>query len=175
MTVEVHPGVYPDCASLGRRLRGIDKLECRATAGLDPVEALRHSIKISSRWWVGMVDGQEEFALGVAPIENCDGWGAPWMLSTDKLFRGGHVKTFLSRTPEFMRKCSEGLDCLFNIVSEHNHASIRWLRYAGFSIRRDPAHVHTFKGIRFLEFIYLVPGGKYDIPYYQAKKDLEHV
>lgn len=156
-------GVYPDYEALGARLRGIDKLEVRATNGWTPEEALRNSIKISTRWWVGTVDGQEEMVVGVAPMPGMAGWGAPWLLSSDKIFHGPPLKEFLRRTPEFMKRASDGFDVLFNMVSEHNYASRRWLRFAGFQIKTiDP---HVFAGFRFLEFIYPVPGGSYDIDY----------
>lgn len=165
----MHRGVYPDYGKLGPRLRGIDKLECRATSGLDPVAALQQSVRLSSKWWIGTIDGQEEVAVGVCPMPECDGWGQPWLLSTDKVFHGPPLKQFLRRTPEFLAEASEGFDALFNIVSEHNYASRRWLRYAGFKIKEQDPHV--FRGYRFLEFIYVVPGGCYDIDY----TGIEHV
>lgn len=156
----VHPGVYPDADSLGPRLRGIDKLEVSAMNKWTPEQAIRESIDISSKWWVGTIDGQEECVAGVAPIKGLSGWGAPWMLCTDKVFHGAPAKTFLRRSREFVTYASEGYDCLFNLISEHNYASRRWLRYAGFSIKEQ--QTHSFGGFRFLEFIYVVPGGAYD-------------
>lgn len=155
-----HFGVWPDCVALGSKLRAIDKLECRALGHPDPVEAVRSSIKSSDRWWVLTVDGVEEGVLGVTPMPDCAGWGAPWMLSSPAVFWDENARTFLRRTPEFMAKATEGYDVLFNLISEHNHKSKRWLRFAGFQIKDEPAHI--FNGFRFNEFIYVKPGGHYD-------------
>jgi hypothetical protein len=158
----MHPGVYPKADDLGDRLRGIDKLEVRATSGLDPAAGIEHSIHESSRWWVGTVNGQEEMVVGVAPMQGVSGWGRPWMLSTDRVFKTpGVSRDFLRRTPEFLSACSEGYDVLYNLICEHNYDSRRWLRFAGFLIRETPTHV--FGGYRFLEFIYVTPGGHYDM------------
>jgi hypothetical protein len=156
----MHYGATPDAADLGERLRGIDKLEGRATQGWSPRESIEKSIENSTKWWVGTVGNQEELVVGVAPLPGLAGWAAPWMLSTPRVFRGQPLKTFLRRTPEFVAECSEGHDVLFNLISEHNYASRRWLRHAGFSIKLEPHHV--FGGFRFLEFIRVTPGGHYD-------------
>lgn len=158
----MHPGVFPDCDDLGERLRGIDKLECRATQGWSPSDAIRNSIDISSRYWVGTIDDREEMVVGVAPMKGMSGWACPWMLSTDRFLHSpGAAKDFLKRTPRFISKCSEGYDVLFNVISEHNYASRRWLRFAGFRIKAFPLLV--FGGFRFLEFIRVTPSGHYDL------------
>ncbi len=153
-------GATPNYADLASRMRGIDKFECRATNGHDPEEALRWSISQSSKWWVGVIDGQEEFAVGVAPMRGCAGWGAPWMLSSDKPFRRATRFNFLRRTRDFVREASEGYDVLFNIVSEANTDSIAWLEFAGFLVKREDALVYGMD--RFFEFIRVTPGGQYD-------------
>lgn len=156
----MHRGVVPDYRALASKLRAIDKFEIKAVSGLDPEAGLRQSVESSSRWWVGTIDGVEEMAVGVTPIQNCDGWGAPWMLSSPKVFRGTPLKTFVRRTPEFMELASSGYDVLFNIISDHNHASKRWLRYAGFRLKNETTWMRNFA---FKEFIYVVPGGNYDL------------
>jgi hypothetical protein len=158
----MNPGVYPDYDDLGARLRGIDKLEVAAVNQWSPEVAIRNSIRISSKWWVGTINGVEEMVVGVAPVQGMDRWGAPWMLSSDKFLHSpGAAKDFLKRSKHFVDECAEGYDVLFNLISEHNHASRRWLRFAGFSIKERPWH--TFKGFRFLEFIRVTPGGHYDL------------
>ena len=158
----MHEGTYPDAMDLGERLRGIDKLEVRATNNWAPGVAIEKSIERSSRWWTGTINGQEEMVVGVAPVDHCSGFGAPWMLTTDRFLHApGVAKDFLRRTPKFVEMCEEGYDVLFNIISEHNHASKRWLRYAGFKIKTGT--FHTFGGFRFLEFIKVAPGGHYDL------------
>lgn len=161
--VAMNQGVYPDYESLGDRLRGIDKLEASATQAWGPAEAIRNSIELSSKWWIGCINGQEEFAVGVAPMPGLSGWGAPWMLSTDKVFKIPKARReFLRRTHHFVDEAAKGYDCLFNLISEHNHDSKRWLRFAGFLIG-DDRPVQVFRGFRFLEFIRATPGGAYDL------------
>jgi hypothetical protein len=88
----MNPGVYPDYDDLGARLRGIDKLEVAAVNQWSPEVAIRNSIRISSKWWVGTINGVEEMVVGVAPVQGMDRWGAPWMLSSDKFLHSPSIK-----------------------------------------------------------------------------------
>jgi len=155
----MNPGVYPDYESLALRMRGIDKLETRLTNGWSPADAIRNSIQLSTKWWIGTIDGVEEMAVGVAAMPGVSGWGAPWLLSTDKFMHGATSRDFLRRSRMFVDECADGYDMLFNIISANNHDSIRWLRFAGFEINKDVPH--NFKGFPFYEFMRATPGGAY--------------
>jgi len=155
-----HPRALPDADSLGERLRAIDKLEVLAASGLQPAEGIVASIKASRKWWVGTIDGKDECVWGVTPLPGMDRWAAPWMHCTPKVFRGLALSTFVRRSREFVDSLAEGTDVLVNIIAEDNHASRRWLRFAGFSIKEYPTHV--IHGLTSLEFIRVTPGGHYD-------------
>jgi hypothetical protein len=155
----MNEGVYPDFETLGSRLRGVDKLEARLTNKWAPADAIRNSIMLSTKWWIGTINGQEEMAVGVAPLPGSDGWAAPWLLSTDKFMFGAASRDFLKRSRLFVDEAADGYDMLFNIVSANNHDSIRWLRFAGFDIKKEDPHV--FGGFPFYEFSRATPGGAY--------------
>jgi len=156
----MHRNCYPDSDDLGPRLRGIDKFEVRVTNDWAPAAAIRESIAKSTLYWTGTIDDQEEMVVGVAPLDHCPGWAAPWMLTTDRfIYSPGACRDFLRRTPAFVEECAKGFDVLFNLISEHNYASRRWLRYADFKIKLNPPQI--IKGYRFLEFIRVTPGGTY--------------
>lgn len=153
-----HPKSYD---ALGSRLRAIDKLEIRAVSGSPPPDALRRALQTSSKWFLIEWDGEDQGLFGVAPTD-MSGVGSPWFLSTDKVFRVPEMRrAFILQSPEYLRELCAGYDLLFNVISEHNHPSKRWLKHIGFTI--DDKAQHFFKGLCFQEFMYVVPGGKYDV------------
>lgn len=160
MTYQVTPGALPkNYEALGARLRAIDKLECRAHSGLAPADALRRCVQKSHKWYLITWDGEDQGMFGISPT-NIHGCGSPWFLSTDKVFKVKEMRqAFISLSPSYLRELEAGYDILFNVVSVHNSASIRWLRSLGFHFP-EPG-THWLKHLEFREFWRYVPGGKY--------------
>lgn len=119
-------------------LRDADLAETRASVPGDPVEALRASVRVSSKAWL-MVDrtGLPIGLCGVAAAPVA-GVGVPWMVGTPGLER---ERLALARqTAEIVAQMQEGFTVLTNFVDARNDAALDWLLWSGFHlIDADPA------------------------------------
>lgn len=117
---------------LAQYIRKEDADEMRASVGMEPLEGLRMSIRVSSMA-KAIMDGRRVVALfGIAPAGDYEGAASVWLL-------GGRL---VKRLPvAFMRVCSaeirrlsEAWAVLFNMVWAENKQSLRWLRALGFEV-----------------------------------------
>lgn len=145
--VTVIPATLEHAASLARRMRRADADEVWASGRLLPADALRVSLGLSLKAWTGTVDGVPMCIFGVAPLSLMSGYGAPWMLGAEGLER--HAVAFLRRNRPFVAEMRAVFPRMENWVDARNAASIRWLRWLGFTIH--PA----------------APWGAHDLPFHR--------
>lgn len=133
---DVRPG---DAQLLVAGMREADRLECWAAGVDDPLVAVEQSIAASTRCWTIEVNGRLVSIFGVAPCGTVlSPAGAPWLLGTDEVLR--HKRALIRRVPSYIRQMLGLYPLLTNAVHARNHASVRWLRRLGFTLR-DPVAV----------------------------------
>lgn len=116
-------------------MREADRLEVWAASRKTPAEALIYSMRHSSFAWTATIDGRPEVMFGVGDIDVLTGVGAPWLLGTDAVEK--HYVAFLRRSVDFRGQLLRRYSILRNVVHDGNKASIRWLRWLGFTLT-DP-------------------------------------
>ena len=118
-------------------LRKEDIEEVRAFTGQDADEALQESFDLSTKCWVGLLNGEPCFAGGVAPASVLTVVGVPWMLGTDKLRKVGY--TFIKKSKKLIQEMLEGFEVLENYVDTRNTLSRKWLTWCGFTLDEPEA------------------------------------
>jgi len=126
------------------RMRQADRDEVFAASGKCPASALSISYRRSSMRMTGLVDGRPEVMFGVADLNVLAGVGAPWLLGTSAVDE--NYVAFLRRSVSWRNQLSARYPVLRNFVDMRNRASVRWLRWLGFSIL-DPIDIngHEFR------------------------------
>lgn len=127
-------------------MRQADRDEVLAASGRSPADALIFSLRKSSHAWTAMIDGVPEVMFGVGDLNVLAGVGAPWLLGTDAVER--HYVAFLRCSVGFRDQLLRRYSTLRNFVDARNRASIRWLRWLGFTLS-DPV---TLRGHEFRLF-----------------------
>lgn len=110
-------------------LNPADAAEVQAAAGIPTSEAIRASIDSSDHSWVMFHEGE---VFGVFGITESNGWGIPWMLTTDRLkeFNRQFLKGSLEVVAEWMKLHPY----LMNYVDSRHITAIRWLKWLGFTL-----------------------------------------
>lgn len=129
--IEVIPARPLHAGTIARRMRAIDKVECRAM-GHSPREALRLGLMGSTLAWTVLINGRPEAMLGAVPLNMIEGSGRPWLLMTD-VAETKHVAIVrLGRiyTEAFHRHYR----ILENWVHADNAKTIRWLTRLGYDV-----------------------------------------
>lgn len=136
-----------DARFLAPRLRTADVEEVRASTGLSQRAALMASMLSSVKAWTARDDSHVPFAIfGVA---DCGTFGCPWLLATDAL--RAHRAPFLRHSREIVEQMHEVSPVLMNYVDQRHTASIRWLRWCGFTIG-DLDLFHGYEKRPFFQF-----------------------
>jgi hypothetical protein len=118
--------------TIARRMRAADREEIAAMSGRSPAGALVYSLRRSSCAWTVMVDGRPEIMFGVGDINILTRAGSPWLLGTDAVER--HYVAFLRGSVGCRDQLFTRYASLVNFVDVRNAASVRWLRWLGFSL-----------------------------------------
>lgn len=120
-----------DIAELAPRLRPADVAEVLASGGHTAEQALLSSW-LASRWCYTVYDQTGPLAMfGVSPWE--ENAGCPWMLGSQRLM-DVHKRTFILGSRQVVARMQAEFTSLENYVDARNIASIRWLRWLGFTI-----------------------------------------
>jgi len=112
-------------------MRRADRDEVAAASGKTPAEALHYSMDKSSACWTGLICGKPEMMFGVGDLNVLAGVGAPWMLGTDVV--DANYIPFLRASVCWRDQLLGRYPTLRNFVDDRNAASIRWLRWLGFT------------------------------------------
>jgi hypothetical protein len=111
-------------------LRREDINEMRAFSDLDPAVGLAFSIANSRPGYAVLIDGEPAALFGAAP--KAGGIGVPWLVGTDEIKKRPVVFYRVSKSVvEEMRQTYSFLE---NWVDERNLLSVRWLKWAGFTV-----------------------------------------
>jgi hypothetical protein len=113
-------------------MRQADRDEVWASSGKTPGEALAFSLGKSSQAWTVLFDGVPAGMFGVGDLNILTRRGAPWFLGTDAV--EANRRAFLRHSVHWRDQLLQRYDVLMNLVDDRNTASIRWLRWLGFSL-----------------------------------------
>lgn len=112
-------------------MRAEDRREVRDGAGMEPLDALLHSLggeAYTARDGAGVI-----LMFGTYPTDVPD-TGLVWLLGTERL---------VDKQTEFLRRCRHVLDILHrrypllvNYADARNEVHLRWLRWCGFKVLR---------------------------------------
>lgn len=116
-------------------VRQADKDEFYAAARMDALQVMEQGLRISTRAWAGVVNGEVITIFGVAPGSLLSGYGIPWLVSTDQVQR--HQKTFLRHCRPMLAEMLTSYPRLENYVDQRNVAAKAWLHWLGFKLE-DP-------------------------------------
>ena len=122
-------------------MRQADRDEVFAASGKSPAEALAYSLRKSAMAHTALIDGRPEVMFGVGDLNVLAGVGAPWLLGTDEVEK--HAVAFLRGSVEWKLKLLARYSVLRNFVDDRNTASIRWLKWLGFTLS-DPVEVRGY-------------------------------
>lgn len=124
---------YNDVINL--QLRSKDVEEVRASSGgLEPREALKLSLLVSDKVWVGVHEGKIEAVFGVTKTPTSE--GIPWFLTTDK-FKEFTI-AFAKESKRVVQKMLKEYKRLFNLVGANHKEAIEWLKWLGFTVEENP-------------------------------------
>jgi hypothetical protein len=146
--IVIRPAFPADAHDLAPRMRAADVAEVWASHRLSPVQALENSLRLSSHAWAGLADGVLVCLWGACPASFINRIGVPWLLGSDEV--EAHQTTFLRRSLPALREMQSVYRILKNHVDARNRASIRWLRWLGFTVH--PAQPFGPDGVAFHPF-----------------------
>lgn len=122
-----------DVLHVAEHMRPADVAECNACGFYDMPEVLRNEIAISALCWAVRIDGEPACLLGVAPMAGLFGeTGVPWLLGTELVTR--HRRAFIRTSTAYIARMHSAFSHLLNFVHAENEHSVRWLKFAGFTI-----------------------------------------
>lgn len=127
-------------ATVFMELRKADKLECWASSGHSPADAISLSISLSKERYVIEMDDEIVGVFGLREYK-MPGLivGMPWLLSTDTLFSDKGVRLLFARkSREIVEAWAEYYPVMMNFVAAHNTEAIRWLEWLGFDVIYEP-------------------------------------
>lgn len=149
------PATREHAIELAPRLRPADVLEVETASGRSVGAALLFSVRASRDPLAAFVDGELAALFGVVPMGMLTRSGAPWFLSSARLY---DVRlSALRASRERVQRWKSEYDHLVNWVDARNTVSIRWLKWLGFEIH-DP-----------------VPAGPYGAPFHKFEWSKAHV
>lgn len=129
-------------------MREADAIECMASSGRSPLDALTSGVVISNHCSVVMVGGVPCAVVGLVITSLVSGHGVPWMLATDDAVK--HRRVFIDNCKQGLCDMLKVCPNLVNYVHAENKLSVKWLRWMGFTILpSEPtgvngAHFHKF-------------------------------
>ncbi|TNV22124.1 hypothetical protein FH968_04415 [Buttiauxella sp. B2] len=129
-------------------VRQADIDEFIAASGQTPEEVLNLALRVSTRAWAGIADGNVVNIFGVAPASLLGGKGIPWMVGSDHIDL--HKRAFLKGSRLALVGMLELYPHLENYVDQRNHLAKAWLHWLGFKLE-DPAP-YGVQGLPFHRF-----------------------
>lgn len=142
--LRVVPAIFEHIAPIAMNMRQADRDEVDAASGRSAFEAMEFSFKKSTRPMTVLIDDVPAAMFGVGDINILTGVGAPWLLGTD-LVETQYVP-FLRGSTRWRDQLLKRYSVLRNFVDVRNEASIRWLKWLGFTFSEPiPYRGHEFR------------------------------
>lgn len=130
--LRIVPATVEHADMMAPLLRPFDAAEIHIMFGPDEAAMLRHGIDVSSHAYAA-IEGGVPFAIGgVVPVNVAAGFGRPWMLGTSGV--GRNPRWFLRESRAHLAAVLDAYATLENFCDARYVASIRWLRWLGFTI-----------------------------------------
>ena len=134
---EIVPAAPEHSAVIAANMREADKREVWASDSWLPLPAVSKSLAMSVEAWTCFVEGSPAFMWGVARQGNIlADVGIPWLLGTDAISKVD--REFIRQSRAYVDRMHRHFHRLENIVHAENTLSIRWLKWCGFSIEKEP-------------------------------------
>lgn len=134
--IELVPALPEHVAAIAADPRPADAAEVRKLTGKDVGWELGEGLRLSSRAYTALQDGVPVAMMGVVPWSALSGIGAVWMLGSARMDNREARRALLALAPGVLglfRQLYPGM--LFNIVDARNGAAVRFLRWAGFTVK----------------------------------------
>jgi len=135
MSVTLFPAADDDILWVADHMRDADLVEIEAAIGIDPYDALKYSVSVSSEAWSAYAGGEPIALFGVGTQSMLSRTGAPWLLGTDKLLDQRLSLVRLGKL--FVATWRTHYEVMLNFVHAKNVSSIQWLETIGFCVH-DP-------------------------------------
>lgn len=129
--LEIVPALSDHVAFVASNMRQADREEVAASSGKSPFEALEFSLSRSSVSRTVLVDGVPAGMFGCGDLNILTNVGSPWLLATDDI--ASSRRQFLAASVDWRDQLLQRYSTLRNVVDDRNLASIRWLKWLGFS------------------------------------------
>jgi hypothetical protein len=141
MRVEFVQATADHIPAIAEHARAADVAEVQASSGATIEQALTEGLRISTRAYTALLDGEPVAMMGVNPYSELSGSGVAWMLATSALDttkgRRAVVRCAQPVLDDF-RERYPGM--IWNAVDARNARAIRFLKWAGFTFV-DPVPV----------------------------------
>lgn len=136
-------GAWAD--SIADNLRQGDRDEIAAMSQLEPLDAVRTSVALSSHAYVVLDRDCIPVAIFGAAPHPLPGVGIVWMLGTEGIRKEAY--SIAKATRSYFDELNEAYPILWNFIDDRNQVSLRWLRWGGFKLlgatefRGHPFHI----------------------------------
>jgi hypothetical protein len=129
---EIVPAGRVYANQMAPHLRYADKVEIWASSGMEPLEALLESIKVSDEdmCWVALLNGLPVAMFGANQLTEDNEVGGIWLLATPGIYES--KKDFMRRCKEYLAKMHERYTYLTNFIDARNKVTLAWLPRLGF-------------------------------------------
>lgn len=144
----------PDhCFSLSKRLKRSDREEV-AIMGNDPLFSMLSAFRYKYRkvrCYTVMSNNKPLAIFGVLPTKQNPRNGAVWFLSAE--LTKDQWSYFSKRSKKWLKFLLNDFDYVFNIVPKHNKRTVKWLKWLGFSFKKEELVVHDLQMLYFYKHI----------------------
>jgi len=151
---EIRPASRVHCTQLAPRLRPCDVLEIERASGLDPLEALLDSLRVSDEGmvWTALYQGHPVAMFGCNNLspEEPGVAGGIWLLASAGIYE--NKRDFYRKCKEYLGIMHEKYEFLTNFIDEQNQVTMYWLPRLGFKPCMRAAE-YGFAKLPFIQFI----------------------
>lgn len=130
--INIQHASLADADELGQNIRREQRLEVLRSHGLSAADAASESIAASAEAWSFRTEEGLLGLAGVVPHTLVGGYASPWLLTTEAASR--YPRLLLSCTKPALARWLETWDVLENYIDADYTASLRWAKWAGFTI-----------------------------------------
>ncbi|MDR1242719.1 MAG: DUF2833 domain-containing protein [Deltaproteobacteria bacterium] len=149
---KITPALPEHIPAIAADMREADRREVWASHRHSPAQALENALAHADLAWTCLVEEVPAFMWGVSRYGSLiSPVGSPWLLGTNLFFNARRKlhREFLRQCPAYVDRMQECFPRLENYVHAQNVLSIRWLKWCGFTLEREP---ESFNGENFYLF-----------------------